>query len=78
MPSQSSLWFTWRTEIVLTATDLRAFEEITGQAGLKLEHPATLSLPIDRRHELAALEFAADLDLLLAEREQQRLPRSNS
>lgn len=66
------LWFRLRAEIVLTASDLRAFEEITGEAGLKLTHPAALTLPIPRSHELAALEFAADLNLLLVEREHER------
>lgn len=65
-----SWWLGRRTEVVLTAADLRAFEEITGQTGMKLEHPAALTLPVARSHALAALEFAADLNLLLAEREQ--------
>jgi hypothetical protein len=64
------LWFKRGIEIVVTASDLSAFEEVTGEAGLKLKHPAALTLPIPRNHELAALEFAADLNLLLADRQQ--------
>lgn len=61
-----------RTQFVLTAADLRAFEEIAGAAGLKLDHPATLVLNIPRRERLPAREFAADLNLALAERALKR------
>jgi hypothetical protein len=54
--------------IVLTATDLRAFEGIAGSAGLRLAHPAQLVLRVRWRDRLAAREFAADLELALAER----------
>lgn len=60
-------WFTLKPQIVLTASDLRAFEEITGAAGLKLDHPATLTLLVPRQSRLAAIEFAAELNLILAE-----------
>lgn len=52
---------------VLTAADLRAFEEIAGAAGLRLEHPAQLVLRIRRADILAAQEFAATLNLAVAE-----------
>ncbi len=54
--------------IVLTAADLRAFEEVAGATGLRLDHPATLVLAIRRSDALAAREFAADVSLALAER----------
>lgn len=62
-------WWRWSSpRIVLTAADLRAFEEIAGEAGLKLEHPATLELRVHRKDALAAREFASELELAVAER----------
>jgi hypothetical protein len=60
-------WFR-TTRLTLTAADLRAFEEVAGAAGLQLEHPATLALSIPSADQLAAREFAADLNVRLAER----------
>lgn len=64
-------WRGWRwlsaPKIVLTAADLRAFEEIAGAAGLQLDHPATLELQIHRSDHLPAQEFAAELNLARAE-----------
>ncbi|CAN5711656.1 hypothetical protein BH23GEM8_BH23GEM8_01450 [soil metagenome] len=57
----------WTPRLVLRASDLRAFEEIAGAAGLRLDHPATLVLGIQRRESLAALEFSAELNLEVAE-----------
>ncbi len=54
--------------VVLTAADLRAFEDVAGAAGLRLDHPDTLLLDIRRADRLAAREFAADVNLALAER----------
>ena len=54
--------------LVLTAADLRAFEEIVGAAGLRLDHPAELAVRVRRADRLAAREFAGDLELALAER----------
>lgn len=64
------VWWQWPpgSRIVLTAADLRAFEEIAGGSGLRLSHPAELSLPIRRADRLAALEFASELELAMAER----------
>ena len=59
----------WRLagpRLVLTATDLLAFEKIAGQQGLKLKHPARLVLRIKRADRLIAEEFAAELALTLA------------
>jgi hypothetical protein len=54
--------------LVLTAADLRAFEVVSGEAGLRLGHPAELVVKLRRRDRLAAEEFAAELALALAER----------
>lgn len=59
----------WRftgPRLVLTATNLLAFEKIAGQQGLKLRHPAKLVLRIGRADRLIAEEFAAELALTLA------------
>jgi hypothetical protein len=73
-------WFR-RTQLTLTAADLRAFEEVAGAAGLQLAHPATLDLDIPRAEQLPAREFAAELNVRIAEialpeaaRDRQRLP----
>lgn len=72
-------WPAWlrKPRLVLTAADLRAFEGLVGAGGLQRTHPAELSLPLDRRDRLAALEFAADLNLALAE-QSRVLPRAPS
>jgi len=53
--------------LVLTAADLRAFEEVAGEAGMSLDHPAELSLRLRRADRAAGAEFAAELELALAE-----------
>lgn len=65
-----SFWFRWPPGryLVLTASDLRAFEEVVGQTGLRLEHPAELALPLRRRELAVAREFAGELELALADR----------
>lgn len=69
-------WPAWlrAPALVLTASDLRAFEFLVGAGGLQRSHPAQLTLPLHRRDRLAALEFAADLNLALAE-QSRLLPR---
>ncbi|HSJ24795.1 MAG TPA: hypothetical protein VK929_09020 [Longimicrobiales bacterium] len=76
-------WFR-RTQLTLTAADLRAFEDVAGAAGLRLAHPATLELAIPRAEQLTAREFAAELNVRLAEhalpeaaRDRQRLSPSS-
>jgi len=54
-------------QVVLTAADLRAFEEIAGATGLRLAHPAALKLRILRSDHLLAQEFAGELNLAVAE-----------
>jgi hypothetical protein len=67
-------WFRWPpgSYIVLTAADLRAFEEIAGEGGLRMDHPAELVLHIRRADRLAAREFAGELGLAVAERALRR------
>jgi hypothetical protein len=55
------------TKVVLTASDLRAFEELSREGGLRLSHPAELVVRIRRDHRLAAEEFTAELALARAE-----------
>lgn len=54
--------------LVLTGSDLRAFDALTGSEGLQSSHPAEIRLRIRRGDRLAAEEFAAELALARAER----------
>lgn len=54
--------------IVIRASDLRAFEAVTGEEGLRLGHPAEIVLRLRRADILAAEEFAAELELAVAQR----------
>lgn len=56
------------SRLELTGSDLRVFEEVAGEAGFRMAHPAQLKLKIHRRDRLVAEEFAAELSLALAER----------
>ena len=62
-------WWEWPSHprLVLTAADLRAFEAVTSEGGMTLQHPAELVLRLRRRDRLAAEEFTAELSLALAE-----------
>lgn len=64
------VWTRWPPGryLVLTGADLRAFEEMGGEGGLELTHPAELVLRIRLTDHLAAREFAGDLELAIAER----------
>lgn len=55
--------------LVLTAADLRVFEEVAGAAGLSLDHPAELELKLRGEDRAAGNEFVGELELALAERE---------
>lgn len=68
-----TLWWRWPPgpHLVLTAADLRAFEEVAGEDGLRLDHPAELALYLRRRDRLQGQEFAAELEMALAERALQ-------
>jgi hypothetical protein len=63
-------WVQWFTgpRIVLRASDLQAFEEVTGEDGLRLGHPAEIVLKLRRADVLAAEEFAAELEMAVAQR----------
>jgi hypothetical protein len=62
-------WWEWPPgpRLLLVAADLRAFEEIAGAAGLRLDHPAELALRLRHSDRLAAREFAGELSLALAD-----------
>ena len=60
-------WFTG-PRIVIRASDLQAFEAVTGEEGLRLGHPAEIVLRLRRADVLAAEEFAAELELAVAQR----------
>jgi hypothetical protein len=63
-------WWAWRggARLILTAWSLEAFAALAGPDGLSLPHPAQLELRIRGDDRAAALDFAADLRLALAER----------
>ena len=61
-------WLPRNPVLVLRAADLRAFEEVAGEGGLKLDHPAELVLGLRRGDTLTAEEFAAELAMAVAER----------
>ena len=61
-------WWDWTGQkLVITASDLLAFEKVAGQEGLRLRHPSKLVLRIQSADRLAAREFAAELALKVAE-----------
>lgn len=62
-------WWEWPPgpRLLLVAADLRAFEEIAGAAGLRLDHPAELALRLRHSDRLAARGFAGELSLALAD-----------
>jgi hypothetical protein len=60
---------------VLRAADLTVFDALAGEARLLLEHPAELVLDLRRADRAVAREFAADLELALAERSLQAAER---
>lgn len=55
--------------LVLTASDLRAFEAVTGPHGLALAHPSRLELQLQRGDADAGREFAAELEMAISDRE---------
>ena len=61
--------FPWppRWQLVLQAADLQAFRALADEAGLPLDHPAELVLDLRRADRDLARQFAAELDLALAE-----------
>ncbi len=61
-------WRLWSgPRIVLLASDLRALEAVAGEDGLRLAHPAKLVLSVRRADALVAAEFAAELEIAVAE-----------
>ena len=65
-------WWPWSSgRVVLTASDLRAFEQVAGESGLRLDHPAEMSFRVRRGDLMAAREFLSEVELALAERALQ-------
>lgn len=61
-------WLRWRRlHLVLTGADLRAFEDLAGREGLQLRHPAQFEIRVAYESRFAALEFASELRLALAD-----------
>jgi hypothetical protein len=62
-------WWEWPVgpRLLLVGADLRAFEQIAGATGLRLEHPAELALRVRHNDRLAAREFAGELALVVAD-----------
>ena len=53
--------------LVLTATDLRAFEGLTGPGGLELAHPAQLIFEVRKEDTDAARELAMQVELAIGD-----------
>lgn len=65
-------WWPWSAgRIVLTAADLRAFEAVAGETGLRLDHPAELVFRLRRADLDLAREFVGEIDMALADRALQ-------
>ncbi|MGM0669625.1 MAG: hypothetical protein ACQET1_07890 [Gemmatimonadota bacterium] len=61
-------WEFWRgPQMVLTAADLQAFDEVAGEGGLRLGHPAKMVVRLRRSDRMLAEEFTAELTLAVAE-----------
>jgi hypothetical protein len=61
-------WEFWRgPRLVLTAADLQAFDEIVGEEGLRLSHPAEMVVGLRRADDILAEEFTAEVTLAMAE-----------
>jgi len=70
-------WWPWSAgRIVLTAADLRAFEAVAGETGLRLEHPAELVFRVRRADLDLAREFVGEVDMALADRALQAAQES--
>ncbi len=61
-------WEWWRgPQLVLTAADLQAFDEVVGEEGLRLSHPAEMVVGLRWADRMLAEEFTAELTLAVAE-----------
>lgn len=60
------LWWK-RTELVLTARDLVAFDGLAGPEGFDFTHPAELALPVRTNNLELAREFALEVELAIAD-----------
>lgn len=60
-------WWWRKTELVLTARDLVAFDRLAGDDGFTFDHPAELVLPVRPSDIELANEFASEVKLAIAE-----------
>jgi hypothetical protein len=60
-------WWWRKTELVLTARDLVAFDRLAGDDGFTFDHPAELVLPVRPADVDLANEFASEVELAIAE-----------
>ena len=72
--------FPWppRWQLLLQAADLQAFRALADEAGLPLDHPAELVLDLRRIDRGLARQFAAELDLALAEAALEAAERADA
>jgi hypothetical protein len=70
----------WRRsmDLVITASDLAAFDALAGQEGLQLAHPGELRLPVAPSARGQADEFASELALAIAQLALTRVEASAS
>jgi len=71
-------WWPWSSSIkvVLTASDMQAFEAVAGPRGLQLSHPAELIIAVRAQDRMAAREFASDVELAVATLSMKRAEES--
>jgi hypothetical protein len=60
-------WWWRKTELVLTARDLVAFDRLASDDGFTFDHPAELVLPVRPSDVELANEFASEVELAIAE-----------
>ncbi|MGK2962643.1 MAG: hypothetical protein ACSLFK_10930 [Gemmatimonadaceae bacterium] len=62
-------WWSFGThlQVALIANDLRAFEDLSGTGGFRLDHPAELVVRVRKSDREAAEEFAGKLELAMAD-----------
>lgn len=56
-----------KPKLVITASDLRAFERVAGPAGLSMEHPSQLEFTLAKGDLAAGADFAGELELAISE-----------
>ncbi len=60
-------WWRRQSSLVITASDLAAFDGVAGADGLQLDHPGELRVPVARAAREQARSFVNELEYALAE-----------